>query len=145
MTILRHWEQLEFYVLKLPPSSDCDRTATMGVNSFFAKIFNSLLHSNSLWRHISRSIVPLTTTSAKLNVMLVFFSIIRIISLNTDSPFVCSHLPNSRHSSLIYHSLSTNCKHIDNCSVWWLSTSPAIKEKNLASFPSSTKPFCKLS
>ena len=39
---LKHCEKLEPYLLKLPPSSDCDR--------------NNGCKSSSLWRHISRSI-----------------------------------------------------------------------------------------
>ena len=60
------------------------------------------------------------------------FSIICNISLNTDSQFVFPHLLDSKDSSLLLHSLSAKRKHIGNCSVWWLSTSSAIKEKKLS-------------
>ena len=130
-------EQLEFCMLELPSSSDCDVNSWVyGCKKLFLR---DLLHSNSLWRHISRSIIPLTT--AKLNIK-GFFS---IICMDTDSPFVCSHLPNSKNSCLILHSLSTNHKHIDNCSVCLLSTLSDVKEKNLASVTSCTKTFYKIS
>ena len=61
---------------------------TIGVKSFFAEIFNSFLHSNSLWKHINCSIVPWSQQKSMLRL---FLSIIHIISLNTDSPFICSH------------------------------------------------------
>ena len=96
---IRHCTQLEFYMLKLPPSSDL--TAAIGVNSFLTRFCNPTACEDIL-------AAPSYPWPQQNSMLRLFFSIIRTISLfDTDSRFVCSHLPNSKNSSLILRSLAT--------------------------------------
>ena len=54
---------------------------------------------------------------------------VRTIYLNSNAPFICSHLQNSKKLSLIFHFLSKNLKYTGNFSV--ISTLIASKEKKL--------------
>ena len=55
---------------------------------------------------------------------------------------ICLQCPNSKTSSYILLSLSTNLINNGNCSTWWNSTSSARIKKNLAQFISFTRFAC---
>ena len=59
-----------------------------------------------------------------------------------DFPSIRLHCPNSKNSSLILLSSSTNLIQNGNYSTWWDSTSSARIEKNLARFISLTRFSC---
>ena len=59
-----------------------------------------------------------------------------------DFPSVCLHCPNSKSSSFILLSSSTNLIYNGNCSTWWDSTSSARIQKNLARFFSYRRFVC---
>ena len=114
---------LKFCKQTKQPNSNYDHNS--GRKLLFCKYlwFSFVLLQLSFWLYVGSSIVALST--AELDIYFTFFKI-RIISVNTRSPFVCLHFPNSKSSSRILSLSSENCKHNGNYSLPWISTSSAI-------------------